>query len=164
MRESDESPVTSAVPAPVSPVTHRSMPYRIVMLTVVLGVLAGLSAAVMLPIWGSRGAETVGWTLLLCLPPGWLVFLAEPLYRLPHQAVYGSLFGSLVRIGWAMLGVLLVLHFRPEIPRIPFIACLAVQYLGGLALETWWVYRALPLRQPRATTTPLVSKRGPTDA
>jgi hypothetical protein len=146
------------------PDTRHSVLYRIAMLTGVLGLIAGLSALVMIPIGGSLGAETVGWTLLLCLPPGWLVFLAEPLYRLPHQAVYGSLFGSLVRIGWAMLGVLLVLHFRPEIPRIPFIACLAVQYLGGLALETWWVYRSLPLRQARATTTPPASKRGPTDA
>ncbi len=117
------------------------------------GVMVGLglvSGGICYGLVGESGVEAAIWATAICLPPGWLVFLMEPLYRLPRQAVYGALVGSMIRLGLVTAGVLLVIRFRPEVSRPAFIGCLAVQYLGGLALETLMVMRGLPLRPQRS--------------
>lgn len=127
-----------------------SLALRALGFTLVILVLSGLCAGVSYSLAGRRGLEAALWATALCLPPGWLVFLFEPLYRLPRQAIYGSLLGSMIRLGFVFGGVLLVLKFQPQVPRGAFVGSLAVQYLGGLALETLLLMRGLGLRPPRS--------------
>lgn len=131
-------------------VSDRSVASRLAGLTLVMLVLGVVSGAVSYGLSGRSGLEVAAWATGLCLIPGWLVFLAEPLYRLPGQAIYGSLLGSIVRLAVVAGGVLLLVDARPDLPRNVLIGCLAVLYLGGLAFETIVLMQGLDLRKPRS--------------
>lgn len=131
-------------------VSDRSVASRLAGLTLVMLLLGVVSGAVSYGLSGRSGLEVAAWATGLCLVPGWLVFLAEPLYRLPGQAIYGSLLGSIVRLAVVAGGVLLLVNARPDLPRNVLIGCLAVLYLGGLAFETIVLMQGLDLRKPRS--------------
>jgi hypothetical protein len=128
-----------------------TLPGRLLCFTALVG---GLGLACGLVGWlayGWLGVECAIWATALCLPPGWLVFSLEPLYRSPRNALYGSLLGTGVRMAVVMGGALSAVTLRPELPRTPLIICLAVVYLGALAFETLVLLRSLPLRPARAS-------------
>jgi hypothetical protein len=118
----------------------------VALLTVSVLVLGAVCALVAFGLAGWPGVEAAFWSTLFCLVPGWLVLLAESLYRLPRDAVYGALLGSFVRLGGVTAGALLVVVYRPEIPRLVLAGCLGVLYLGSLLIETVGQLRRLPLR------------------
>lgn len=134
----------------MQPASQMSVAVRVAGFTAVMLLLGGVCAGVCYAIAGVNGLEAAAWATAFCLPPGWLVFLLEPLYRLPRHAVYGSLISSMVRLGVVTAGVLMVVKLRTEVPQIPFIGCLAVQYFGSLAIETVVLLRGLPMRPPHA--------------
>ncbi len=72
------------------------------------------------------------------------------MYRLTRDAVYGALLGSFVRLGGVTAGALLVVIYRPEIPRLVLAGCLGVLYMGSLLFETVGQLRRLPLTPPVA--------------
>ena len=98
---------------------------------------------------GWLGVECAVWATALCLPPGWLVFSLEPLYRSPRHALNGTLIGTLVRMGVVLGGVMLAEVLQPELPKLPLIISLGVVYLGSLTFETLVLLKGLPLRAPR---------------
>jgi|GEM_PF-3167323 len=132
---------------------RKSVAVRVLAFTALMLGLGLLSAGVAYLVSGGPGVEVAVWATVLCLPPGWLVFLAEPYYRHSRQAVYGSLVISMVRLGCVLAGVLALKAWRPDLPKWVFAGCLAVLYLGSLLVETWEVMRGLPLRAPRSRTT-----------
>lgn len=111
----------------------------------VLGVVTALVCAGMV---GSIGLETSAWATGMCLLPGWVVFLCEPLYRLPRFALMGALLGAGFRLGVTAGGAVLLLSSRPDIPQNAFLACLFVQYMASLTFETVMLMRTLDLRAP----------------
>jgi hypothetical protein len=100
---------------------------------------------------GRLGVECAVWATALCLPPGWLVFLAEPLYRSPRQALNGTLIGTFARMGVVAGGAMIAITVRPELPRLPLILSLGVVYLGALTFETLMLLRGLPLRAAKGS-------------
>lgn len=95
-----------------------------------------LCAAVGMAIAGARGLDAAATATLLCLIPGWVVFLCEPLYRLPRLAMANALISSSLRLGVTLGGAMAVLAYRPEMPPELFLGCLFVQYMTALILET----------------------------
>ncbi|OYW23911.1 MAG: hypothetical protein B7Z55_03065 [Planctomycetales bacterium 12-60-4] len=142
----------------MKPALSMSVAVRVAVFTAVIGLLGGLCAGVCYAISGVNGIEAAAWATALCLPPGWLVFLVEPLYRLPRQAIYGALVTSMVRLGVVTAGVLVIVKLRPDVPRIPFIGCLAVLYLSSLAIETRMLMRGLPMRAARGSAPKTTSE------
>uniref|UniRef100_A0A7C2JW31 Uncharacterized protein n=1 Tax=Schlesneria paludicola TaxID=360056 RepID=A0A7C2JW31_9PLAN len=131
-----------------------SLPGRLLCFTALVGGLGLACGVVSYLAAGWLGAECAVWATALCLPPGWLVFSLEPLYRSPRNALYGSLVGTGVRMAVVAGGALLAVTVRPELPKIPLIACLAVLYLGALTFETLVLLRGLPLRPAKASRSP----------
>lgn len=123
---------------------------RLAKFTAAMLVLAGVCAAVSAGISGRAGGEAAAWAALFCIPPGWLVFLAEPMYRHPRDAVYGALIGSFVRLGLASAGLVLLVKNRPDLPRWVLAGSLVVLYLGGLLIETCTQLRAGKQGDPSA--------------
>lgn len=99
---------------------------------------------------GWLGVECAVWATALCLPPGWLVFLVEPLYRSPRQALNGTLIGTFARMGVVAGGVMLLVNLRPDLPRLPLIVSMGVVYLGALTFETLVLVRGMSLRPAKA--------------
>ncbi|MBI1347879.1 hypothetical protein GC163_16510 [bacterium] len=149
MTSSDVEPAEESA-ANVPHDTRASTLQKVLVFTgIVLG-LGVLTAGVAFMVAGRPGIEVAAWATGLCLPPGWLVFLVEPYYRHPREAVYGSLLVSMVRLGCVMAGVLALKAWRPDLPKWVFAACLAVLYMGSLLVETREVLQGLSLRKPRA--------------
>ncbi len=121
---------------------------RLAAFTAGLLVLGGVSAAICAVAVGPAGVEAAAWATGLCLIPGWVVFLCEPLYRLPRFALAGALIGAGFRLGVTLGGAVALIAFRPELPRTAFLACLFVQYMAALTFETVMLMKTLNLRAP----------------
>ncbi len=121
---------------------------RLAAFTAGLLVLGGVSAAICAVAVGRTGVEAAAWATGLCLIPGWVVFLLEPLYRLPRYVLAGALLGAGFRLGIIAGGALGLIALRPELPRTAFLACLFVQYMAALTFETVMLMKTLNLRAP----------------
>lgn len=121
---------------------------RMAAFTAGLLVLGAVSAAVCSVAVGPLGVEAAAWATGLCLVPGWVVFLCEPLYRLPRYALAGALLGAGLRLGVIAGGALALVSLRPDLPRTAFLASLFVQYMAALTFETVMLMRTLKLRAP----------------
>ena len=122
--------------------------FRLTLFTTGLLVLGVVTALVCAAMVGPVGLETAAWATGMCLLPGWVVFLCEPLYRLPRFALAGALLGAGFRLGVTAGGAVLLLSSRTDIPRNAFLACLFVQYMAALTFETVMLMRTLNLRAP----------------
>lgn len=130
--------------------SNHSLMRRLMTFTALLVALGAVSAAFCGLLAGSAGVQASLAALLLCLVPGWVVFLLEPLYRSPGQATGGAILGSILRLGLVMGGALAWLAWRPDAPRGVFLAALGVHYLAALTYETIVLMRSLNLRAPLA--------------
>ncbi|HUQ70276.1 MAG TPA: hypothetical protein VM165_12165 [Planctomycetaceae bacterium] len=128
-----------------------TLPGRLFCFTALVGGLGLACGAVGYAMSGWLGVECAVWAAALCLPPGWLVFSLEPLYRSPRTALNGTLIGTLVRMGVVLGGVMLAEVVRPELPKLPLMISLGVVYLGALTFETLMLLRNLSLRPARAS-------------
>lgn len=128
-----------------------SLPLRLALFTAGLLVLGAVSAGVCAVAVGSAGVEAAAWATGLCLIPGWVVFLCEPLYRLPRYALAGALLGAGLRLGIIAGGAVALVSLRSDLPRTAFLVCLFVQYMAALTFETVMLMRALNLRAPLST-------------
>ncbi|MDZ4684046.1 MAG: hypothetical protein SH850_03090 [Planctomycetaceae bacterium] len=124
---------------------------RLFCFTALVGGLGLACGAVGYALSGWLGVECALWAAALCLPPGWLVFSLEPLYRSPRNALYGSLIGTGVRMAVVAGGAMLAVTVRPELPKLPLIISLGVLYLGALTFETLVLLRNMNLRPARAS-------------
>jgi hypothetical protein len=125
---------------------------RLLCFTALVGGLGLACGLVGYALNGALGAECAVWATALCLPPGWLVFSLEPLYRSPRQALNATLIGTFVRMGLVAGGAMLAVTVRPELPRWPLIASMGVVYLGALTFETLVLLRGLNLRPARVSS------------
>ncbi len=130
---------------------HPPLLLRLAAFTAGLLVLGAVSAGICAVTIGSLGVEAAAWATGLCLIPGWVVFLCEPLYRLPRYALAGALIGAGFRLGVTLGGAMGLITLRPELPRTAFLACLFVQYMAALTFETVMLMKTLNLRAPLST-------------
>lgn len=125
-----------------------SLLLRLALFTGGLLVLGGVSAAICAVTVGPVGVEAAAWATGLCLIPGWVVFLCEPLYRVPRFALAGALIGAGFRLGVTLGGAVGLIALRPELPRTAFLVCLFIQYMAALTFETVVLMKTLNLRAP----------------
>lgn len=125
-----------------------SLMRRLLTFTGLLVALGAVTAAFCGLLVGSVGVQSSLAATLLCLVPGWVVFLIEPLYRSPVQTTGGAILATMLRLGLAMGGALAWLEWRPDAPRGVFLAALGVHYLAALTYETVVLMRSLNLRAP----------------
>jgi hypothetical protein len=124
---------------------------RLLAFTALVGGLGLACGGIGYALNGWLGVECAIWATALCLPPGWLVFSLEPLYRSPRQALNGTLVGTFVRMGIVAGGAMLATTVRPELPRVPLIVSLGVVYLGALTFETGMLLRGMSLRPAKGS-------------
>ena len=116
-------------------------------LAVFVVLLGGLLAG---PAWLAAGASGVTGLALagvICLVPGWLVFLLPSGYGLPNLQVGAVLAGMVLRMLFVLGGVVAVLTARPDLRFREFIVWLLIFYLATLAFETALLLRGRA--QPR---------------
>jgi hypothetical protein len=114
--------------------SHRQVVFTLGML--LWGVLAALLAfgSVGLP-----GVEGAGYSVALCLIPGWLTIFAGDLLKGGSLGVYVVLIGTGLRMFFVLVGLFVVGSLRPDLGFREFVVWLLVSYLVSLALETWMV-------------------------
>jgi len=86
---------------------------------------------------GGDGVEGLTLAALLCLVPGWLVFVFSTRFstdnaRLPFVVIGGSV----LRIVFVLMGMFAIRHVREDLQFHEFILWLLVFYMGMLAAET----------------------------
>lgn len=107
-----------------------------VLLTACLG---GLWCLLLAPAWwlgGWAGLEGLSIAALLCLIPGWLVFLFGSGYGLAGLQVAVVVRGMALRMLFVLGGTLLILTTRRHLGVRDFVVWLLVFYLAALAVET----------------------------
>lgn len=114
---------------------------RLLIFTLLMLALGGVSSAVGIVIAGWPGLEAGVWATGLCLLPGVLVLGFEPWFQSPHGQVAAMVVGTLLRVGVAAGGALLLVQWRPDLPRAAFLVSLLVLYLASLAGETVLITR-----------------------
>lgn len=114
---------------------------------VLTAVTAALWALLAGPAWllaGIDGIEGLTYAALLCLAPGWVVFLLIALYGTAGtQAAMVALGGTTLRLVFVLVGMLVVLSARPHLGFREFIVWLIVFYMATLLTETLLVVRKL---------------------
>ena len=91
-------------------------------------------------VWaGAKGAEGAGYSVLLCLIPGWLTVYAGDLMKRRGLGTYVVLVGTAARMVFVLMGLLVITTLRHDLGFREFSVWLIVSYLVGLALETWLV-------------------------
>jgi hypothetical protein len=85
---------------------------------------------------GARGLEGLSYAVLLCLAPGWLVFLLEGRYGVANANAAPVVLGMGLRMGSILLGALLIQSNRPALRFQDFLLWLLVIYMAALAIET----------------------------
>ena len=108
------------------------------------GWLTAVTAVVWLilvaPAWGlagRNGIEGLSYAALLCLVPGWLVFLIGSRYGVAEtQGAFVVLSGTALRLVFVLSGTLFIQSVRKELRFREFIVWLLVFYLVTLLFET----------------------------
>ena len=101
--------------------------------------LAGLWLLLSAPAWwiaGWAGLEGLTIAAVLCLVPGWLVFLLASGYGFANFQAVAVLGGMTLRMLFVLAGTLIVLSTRSHLRLKEFVIWLLVFYLAALAVET----------------------------
>lgn len=85
---------------------------------------------------GTLGLEGASYAALLCLVPGWLVFLIVERYFVAHAQVAGVLAGTVLRMLFVLGGLIGIRAARPELGFREFIVWILVFYMATLLTET----------------------------
>lgn len=117
----------------------RSMARRQIVFTTGMLIVGCIEAAIAFSLAGLRGVEGVGYSVLLCLVPGWLTIFASELLRHKDLAVYAVLLGTGLRVVFVLLGMFVINALRSDLGFREFTVWLISGYLVALALETWMV-------------------------
>lgn len=88
---------------------------------------------------GLPGVEGVGYSVLLCLVPGWLTIFVANRLRSSPVAAFAVLLGAGLRMIFVLTGLFAVRLLRPELGLAEFAIWLVVAYSAALGLETWIV-------------------------
>ena len=92
------------------------------------------------PAWGlagKNGIEGLSYAALLCLVPGWLVFLMSSRYGVAEtQGAMIVLSGTALRLVFVLCGTLFIQSVRKELQFREFIVWLLVFYMVTLLFET----------------------------
>ena len=100
-----------------------------------------LEAAVAAGWVGSKGAEGVLYSIVLCLVPGWLTIYAADLLKHHELSAYVVLVGTGLRVIFVILGMIAVGVLRPDLGLREFTIWLIIAYMQALGLETWLVLK-----------------------
>lgn len=103
--------------------------------------VGGLFSLVGVVLAGWAGLEAALWATGLCLLPGLLVLGLEPWFDSPRGQVAVMVVGTLLRVGVAAGGAVMLVQWRPDLPRTVFLVGLLVLYLVSLAGETVLITR-----------------------
>lgn len=117
----------------------RSMARRQVVFTTGMLVVGCVEAAIAFGLAGLKGVEGVGYSVLLCLVPGWLTIYASDLLRRSNLTSYAVLIGTGLRVVFVLLGMFVINALRSDLGFREFTVWLISGYLVALALETWMV-------------------------
>ena len=90
---------------------------------------------------GSAGLEGLTIAAVICLVPGWLVFLFASGYGSPNSQAVAVLGGMLLRMVFVLVGTVVVYSMRPDLRLREFYVWLLVFYLATLAVETALILR-----------------------
>lgn len=108
-------------------------------------VTAALWLALAGPAWllgGVDGLEGLTYAALLCLAPGWLVFLILALYGTPGtQGPIAALGGTGLRLAFVLVGMLFLQSVRPNLGFWELTVWLLVFYMATLFAETLLVLK-----------------------
>ncbi len=94
-------------------------------------------------LFGAMGVEGLVLAAVLCLVPGLLILVLQPVWSTCGLKGFGALAGGVVRTLFALAGFLAIRRFRPELPPILFGSLLSVFYLVSLGAETWMIVSSL---------------------
>jgi len=117
----------------------RSVARQQVVFTAGMLIVGCMEAAIAFGLAGLKGIEGVGYSVLLCLVPGWLTIFAGDLLRHKNLAVYAVLLGTGLRVVFVLLGMFVINALRSDLGFREFTVWLISGYLVALALETWMV-------------------------
>lgn len=98
------------------------------------------------PAWllgGPAGLEGVTYAAVLCLLPGWLVFFIASRYRVATARAMAILAGTVFRLLFVLIGVLVLTAVREGLGFREFLVWLIVFYLTTLCIETWLIVRRM---------------------
>ena len=98
-------------------------------------------------LFGAMGVEGLVLAAVLCLVPGLLVLVLQPVWSACGLEGFGALAGGVVRTLFALAGFLTIRRFYPEMPPIMFGSLLSVFYLVSLGAETWMIVGSLDRRR-----------------
>ena len=118
-------------------------------------VTVGMWLLLAAPAWflsGAHGLEGLTFAAVLCLLPGWLVFLMASRYRVAKMQATVILMGSVFRILIVLLGSLLIRSIRTHLGFREFLVWVIVFYLVALGVETF-----LLVKQSTSQHSPLKS-------
>ncbi len=90
---------------------------------------------------GASGVEGLSYAALLCLGPGWLVFLVLSRYGGSDSALSGVLLGMALRMIVVLFGVLIIRAVRVELGFREFLVWVVVFYSATLLVETLLLVR-----------------------
>jgi hypothetical protein len=90
---------------------------------------------------GTDGLEGISFAALLCLVPGWLVFFLGWRYVVANTQAFVALLGTVLRLGFVIVGMVAVESFRPNLEFWNFRIWLVVFYFATLWTETWLLVR-----------------------
>lgn len=116
---------------------------RLTGIMLAFGVLAG---AIACGLHGFSGVELAGWSLVVCLIPGWLALLVPAVYRAPTAALAAVVVGMMLRLAFCGAGLWVISRLRPDLGPRPFAWWLVVFYLVSLAAETYLLVRRVKLQ------------------
>lgn len=115
-------------------------------LTVVMLAFWVLAGAISCGLHGFSGVELTGYSLVVCLIPGWLAFIVPAVYRAPAAALAVVVAGMMLRLAFCGAGLWIVSRLRPDLGPQPFVWWLVVFYLASLGTETYVLVRRFKLQ------------------
>lgn len=116
---------------------------RLAVLTVGMLIAGLVMAAVAFVMRGWLAVEGVGYSVALCLAPGWLTLFCGELLRSRDHSAYVVLVGVGFRVLFVLLGCMAIGYLRPDLGFVEFTVWLIPSYLVALAIETAVVVRAV---------------------
>lgn len=125
---------------------------RLLIFALLMLALGGVSSVVGVVVAGWPGLEAGVWATGLCLLPGLVVLGFEPWFESPRGQVAVMVVGTLVRVGVAAGGAVMLVQWRPDLPRAVFLVSLLVLYMVSLAGETVLITRRTTASSGSRTT------------
>lgn len=105
-----------------------------------------LAGAISCGLHGFSGVELTGFSLVICLIPGWLALIVPAVYRAPAAALAAVVVGMVLRLAFCGVGIAVVSWLRPDLGPKPFVWWLVGFYLVSLGAETYLLVRRVKLQ------------------